>query len=171
MQTGNLTNLNNFVQNNDSLTNRFGGGDMGFNFNSFQNAAGVDTAALMATKVEFTKRLNPIGMTEGFKSKLTDPQFLIDSATSVAKTTNIFQGDNDAFKMGDNILAQFGTGANGVLDAIKGEIPALANAIGGQKSKQEISTNTIQEMQAYIAEKDKLYAKLNAGHGLLNKDK
>lgn len=171
VQTGNLTSLNNFIQNNDNLAKKFGNGDLGFNFSEFQRAAQLNPNSLIATKVELVKKLNPLNIVEGFKSKLTDPQFLIDSAMSAAKTTNIFQQDSNMFQMGENIISQFGTGAGGVLDAIKGEIPALSKAIGGKESKQEISANTIQEMQAYIAEKDKLYAKLNDGKGLLNKDK
>ena len=171
VQTGNLTSLNDFVQNNEGLTNQFGNGDLGFNFTNFQQAAGLQPNALIATKVEFLKHLNPLNMVVPFSADITDPQFLIEAATNAAKSTNIFNQDINMFEMGENIIAQFGTGAESAMNAAKGEVTNLINSIGGKSSKQEISTDIIQQMQAYIADRDKLYAQLNGGHGLLNKDK
>lgn len=169
---GNLTDLNNFIGKNKTLAQKFGNGDMGFNFSEFQRAAAFDPNLLISTKVEFAKKLNPLNVIEGFKSQLTDPQFLINSAMAVVKNKNLLSTNvADNFKMGENIMASFGSQGKNVLEAAKGELPNLSKSIGGKESKEEISDDIIQSIQSYIAEKNKVYTKLNSGNSLLKNDK
>ena len=172
LNSGNLTNLNDLMQKNQNLADKFGGGEIGFNFNAFQQAAAFDPNLLMSTKLEFVKKLNPLSIVGGMESKFSDPQFLIDTALSASKSTNIFSSDANPFQMGENIISQFNSTEKSILkDALEGELPNLMKSIGGSESKQEISQDVIKTLQALVTEKNKIYMQLNGGKSVLSKDK
>jgi len=141
---------------------QFGNGFGGLDYSKFASYSKFDFSVITSIETELAKKLSPAGILESVTDKITDPDFLKETAISVISKQGIFNDDIETpFKITEQIVKEVGSkGLDGLTSHLNINLSQFSSFKNLFSTKQVVIDQLI-EIQNFIKKMDDLYIKIS----------